>query len=32
MLEYITEDMKNFSDDSNEKIINEENFDEKNSN
>ena len=32
MLEYITEDMKNFSDDSNENIINEENFDEKNSN
>ena len=32
MLEYITEDMKNFSDDSNENIINEEHFDEKNSN
>ena len=32
MLEYITEDMKTFSDDSNENIINEENFDEKNSN
>ena len=31
MLEYITEDMKIFSGDSNENIINEEIFDEKNS-